>query len=352
MKIGIIIPTYNSENTIKQTLNSVKKLKKKKFIDIYCVVIDDKSKDKTNLIIQEYINNAVVDVFIKNRKNLGVSETRNIGIRECKDTDYVTFLDSDDEIIHSAFKELNNIIRSDLVFFNFYSRKKRKSQKIIPNILYNKSNGYVSDRDILNYLKKYLTQPNKESMLISSWAKLFKTSIIIKEKIFFNKQMRLFEDVEFNFKFLQYANKLRYINKELYVYNIPGGEKVLNTSTMGNNANIPDMFSYIKALRQLKIYVKKDQENKYNNLINHCTAVYTVISLIRVSIRINSIKSFLIVLKEIKIIFKKNNIVRSFKFYDQTKTQGNKLIPFFIRKKLFFFALLFSFVAGRKRYLK
>ena len=68
MFVSIVIPTYNSENTIKQTLNSVKNLKNKRFVDIYCVVIDDKSKDKTNLIIQDYIDKEVVDVFIENKK--------------------------------------------------------------------------------------------------------------------------------------------------------------------------------------------------------------------------------------------------------------------------------------------
>ena len=353
MKIGIVIPTYNSENTIKQTLNSVKNLKNKRFVDIYCVVIDDKSKDKTNLIIQDYIDKEVVDIFIENKKNLGVSETRNIGIKECKNTDYITFLDDDDEIIDSAFNQLNNIVNSDLVFFNFFVNRGNNLQKIKPNVSYNKVDGSISDLEILEYLKKYLIQPNKESLLISSWGKLFRSSIIFDNKIFFNKKMRLFEDVEFNFKFMQHANKLNYINKDLYIHNIPDGRKILDSATMGKYGDIADMFSYTNALHQLNLFLKKkDSKNNYKHLINHCISVYTVISLIRASIRIRSMYSFIKVLKDIRIIFNKNHLVQPFNFYDQNKTNGNFLIPFFIRKKLFFLALLFAVIEGRKRYFK
>lgn len=353
MKIGIVITAFNSEKTIYKTLDSVKKLKKEKYVDIFCVVVDDKSKDNTNLIIEDYVQKKIVDVYIKNKKNLGVSETRNIGIQKCRNTDFITFLDDDDEIIHSFFSKLDYKINSDLIFCDYYI-KKGLSRRLIKHLISNdKETGLISKLEFLKYIKKYLLNPNLEHLFVSSWGKLFSTSIIFKNKILFNKKMSQFEDIEFNFKFMMYAHKLKYINKALYLHNISLGIDVLDSATMGKNGNVYDMFSFTHALRYLNLYLKKiDPKKNYDQLLSHCKFVYSVIYLIRTSLRIRSIFSFCKVLKDIRKIFKKNNFAKSFVFHQQLKGHKSFMIPFLIRKELFFLALIFAFIEGRKKYFK
>jgi len=68
MKLSIIIPAYNEENTIKKILKDVQSLKLPNDMDREIIVIDDASKDKTLHEVQE--SNVPV-VLIKHENNRG-----------------------------------------------------------------------------------------------------------------------------------------------------------------------------------------------------------------------------------------------------------------------------------------
>ena len=70
--IGIIIPSFNNQGTIKRCLDSVERVKKNKNFIFYCVCIDDFSNDKTREILIEYNKKKVVDKIICNKSNKGV----------------------------------------------------------------------------------------------------------------------------------------------------------------------------------------------------------------------------------------------------------------------------------------
>lgn len=91
--VTIVIPVFNSEKYIAETLDSVKN-------QIYenweCLLIDDGSCDKSIEIMHNYASqDKRFKVFKRNRKPKGVSVCRNIGIDHAKGT-YLIFLDSDD----------------------------------------------------------------------------------------------------------------------------------------------------------------------------------------------------------------------------------------------------------------
>jgi glycosyltransferase involved in cell wall biosynthesis len=87
--ISIIIPIYNKEEYISETLNSVLSQTYKKF---EIIVIDDGSTDLTAKIIKEFYNQSVNYIYQENR---GVSSARNKGISLAK-YDLIAFLDADD----------------------------------------------------------------------------------------------------------------------------------------------------------------------------------------------------------------------------------------------------------------
>jgi len=89
---SIIIPVYNCEKTIKQTLDSVLN---QTFDDYELIIIDDCSKDESLNVINEYSNKFKDIKIIINNQNLGVANSRNIGFRIAKG-DFVALLDSDD----------------------------------------------------------------------------------------------------------------------------------------------------------------------------------------------------------------------------------------------------------------
>ena len=87
--ISVIIPAYNAEHTIQETLESVQK---QTFSDFEIIVIDDGSTDRTLDIVRE-----IADPRIKcfSYENGGVAMARNLGISHATG-EFIAFLDADD----------------------------------------------------------------------------------------------------------------------------------------------------------------------------------------------------------------------------------------------------------------
>lgn len=88
-EISVIIPTYNAEKTICETIESVCK---QTFIDLEILVINDGSTDATLENISA-INDPRLQVF--SYYNSGVAIARNRGIEKATGQ-YITFIDADD----------------------------------------------------------------------------------------------------------------------------------------------------------------------------------------------------------------------------------------------------------------
>ena len=87
--ISVVIPTYNAERTIVDTITSVQK---QTFSDFEIIVIDDGSKDKTVERLNT-IKDSRLKVFPY--ENGGVSVARNRGLAQATG-EYISFLDHDD----------------------------------------------------------------------------------------------------------------------------------------------------------------------------------------------------------------------------------------------------------------
>lgn len=90
--VSIIMPTYNSEKYISYSIKSVINQSYSKW---ELLVIDDGSNDETSNIIKKFQKVDTRIKYIRNEKNLGVSATRNRGIKLSRGT-WIAFLDSDD----------------------------------------------------------------------------------------------------------------------------------------------------------------------------------------------------------------------------------------------------------------
>ncbi len=90
-KVSIIIPAYNSENTIKSTIYSCLN---QTYKDIEIIVVDDGSIDNTGNIVRSIADSRIKYNFYENQ---GRSIARNTGLKLAKGK-YIQFLDSDDTI--------------------------------------------------------------------------------------------------------------------------------------------------------------------------------------------------------------------------------------------------------------
>lgn len=90
--ISVIIPVYNAEKFLKQTINTVLQQTYKNW---ELILVDDKSTDNSIEIISKYIEKNKNIRLIKNESNSGAAMSRNKGI-DVANGKYIAFLDADD----------------------------------------------------------------------------------------------------------------------------------------------------------------------------------------------------------------------------------------------------------------
>ncbi len=121
--VSIIIPTYNSE---KYLPDSIKSALRQTYKNIEIIVIDDGSTDKTKEIVSSYIKLYRSRIFYIYQENAGPGIARNRGIAESQG-DYIAFLDADDiwekeklsEQMHLFKKNKNCVfIHTDYKYFD------------------------------------------------------------------------------------------------------------------------------------------------------------------------------------------------------------------------------------------
>ena len=139
--ISVIIPTYNSENTIIRSINSVLNQKVNNFIEI--IIIDDNSIDKTVKKVKGIrIKNNFKITIIKNKINRGSGYCRRIGIKKAKGF-YLAFLDSDDYWLNNKLSDQIKFINKNpsikFTYSDFLKEYSYKKNYILPNKNSNKN---------------------------------------------------------------------------------------------------------------------------------------------------------------------------------------------------------------------
>ena len=134
--ITIILPNYNSEKYLDDTLKSIIS---QSYKDWNLKIVDDNSNIKTLNILKRYENEKNFEItYFKN--NMGAGYCRNLAIKNTN-SKYIAFIDSDD--IWEKNKLLNqlNFMEKNNFMFTFTSYSPFKSingkkifkKKIIPN---------------------------------------------------------------------------------------------------------------------------------------------------------------------------------------------------------------------------
>lgn len=103
-KVSVILPNYNGEDFIKDSVQSVLSQTN---VSLELIIIDDCSYDNSIEVIRKFKDPRVK--LIKLDNNMGVSNARNIGI-ENSTGDYISFIDSDDYWIESKLETQLNFM--------------------------------------------------------------------------------------------------------------------------------------------------------------------------------------------------------------------------------------------------
>lgn len=131
-EICVVIPCYNQDKYVKETIDS---LKKQIYEDFHCIIVNDGSTDNSEEVILENIKDDKRFEYYKN-ENHGLSYTRNFGIGKTN-SKYILCLDSDDKIstayIECAVRYLNKHPETSLFYGNalmFYDDGKMNFWKL------------------------------------------------------------------------------------------------------------------------------------------------------------------------------------------------------------------------------
>ncbi len=102
MKFSIITPTFNRAHTIERAIKSIKAQTYKNW---ELIIVDDGSTDDTYKVINPYLKEDKRIKYIKLNRNYGVNKARNVGLQNIsEDSEWVTFLDSDDIFLENALE--------------------------------------------------------------------------------------------------------------------------------------------------------------------------------------------------------------------------------------------------------
>lgn len=204
MKISILIPVYNSQDTI---YSSIRSAIKQTYKDIEIIVLDDGSTDNTGVRLDQYVKHYNNQLRVVHASHQGVASARNRLLAEAKG-DYVFFLDADDfinpETIESMVQvvEKNNaevvICGNDLQ--GVFGIKNCVQHQVCPN-----------RREVLRYLLKDYRVRNY------AWGKLIKRELWKDIKF---PDGKIFEDIYTIHKVLIKSTKTVIIPSIYYHYNI------------------------------------------------------------------------------------------------------------------------------------
>lgn len=207
-KVSIIIPFYDEPITIvERSLNSILSQTHKNY---EIIMINDNPSKYNEKEIFKLINQKNI-IYIKNEKNLGVSASRNKGIK-CASGEYIAFLDADDEFLNDKLEvQLKELVLTG-EDFSHTSYKRIGKEKLIINS--GKQDGDICKQCIY-------------SCGIATPTVMIKKDFLTKYNLKYNEKIQIGEDTCFWLDILQLTNAIGidipltnvYIDKESAAYN-------------------------------------------------------------------------------------------------------------------------------------
>lgn len=214
--ISIIIPAYNVKDYVGKCLLSIIK---QTFKEIEILIIDDGSNDGTKEIIELFRQDKRVKIFTQ--KNMGVSQARNLGLKNALGK-YIGFVDSDDWIDENYYEKLYQTVSKYNADIGITSIIKHKKSYIKYNLHYKKEKLAVSLKDKIKLCE------DKSHRIFSVWNRLYKKELIDRYNLTFPPG-RIMEDVPFSIRAIYYANSIVSVPHIKYHY-IERSSSIINSS--------------------------------------------------------------------------------------------------------------------------
>jgi glycosyltransferase involved in cell wall biosynthesis len=230
MKISVVIPAYNSEQTIGRAIDSV--LGQTRPAE-EIIVVDDGSTDRTAERVRAYGDK----VRLIQQPNAGVSVARNAAIAAATG-DWIAFLDADDEWLPKKLRlqtqQLNRFEDLKWAFTNFYRKTGVSQEPIITHAPAQFASLLKNDAWFEDYLKAEANGAN-------TWT----TTILVRKSVFdtvglFVPGMKRAQDVDVWYRIAYQYPQVGYLAEPLAVYHMD----TLASSTKVND-QVNDLIGFL-----------------------------------------------------------------------------------------------------------
>ena len=204
VKVSVIIPAYNSEQYLRQCLDSVVKQTLEE-IEIIC--IDDGSTDATYHIFREY-EEKYNNIQIYTQENQGVSYARNRGIMLATG-EYIAFMDADDYYYDG-----------DTLKCLYETAKKENASICGGSLIYDWQGVMRKPQDEAMYFERASRRFFRDEAIVYGFTRfIYLKELLHKEKIAF-PSVGYFEDPYFLILAMIKAEEYYVIDKAVYVYRV------------------------------------------------------------------------------------------------------------------------------------
>ena len=230
--VSIILPVYNAQNHLARCVGSICA---QTYRNIEIIILNDGSKDQSLPVCEDF-RQKDPRILLVDKANSGVSDTRNLGLKLASGK-YVEFVDSDDYLDPDFTERLVAAAEENEADFVIAPYKMvipagaSKPEQVLDKIQdelgvmsvarppevreYGFLPAGVYDKD--TFALRLMDKPASYFYSVL-WNKLYRRDILTGNDIQFVSEMRWAEDLVFNLRYIQYAERFVAIDKPGYYY--------------------------------------------------------------------------------------------------------------------------------------
>lgn len=204
--VTVVIPCYNCESTIDETLES---LAAQSFRNFEVLCVNDGSTDGTQAKLRHWVDSNRLSLRIVDQPNGGVSKARNRGIEDAHGT-YLAFVDADDIVHPDYLRLIHDGIKSADVSYCRLSRRLSDVHQCLASLTALRSQ---NQREAMSKLLYEMGQ-------YGFYCYLYSKALLTRLSLRFDENTKFGEDREFNWKYLCHCQTVSWIDLPLYGYRV------------------------------------------------------------------------------------------------------------------------------------
>lgn len=245
--ISLIIPVYNVEKYLEDCLNSVIN---QSFTNIEIICVEDCSTDQSRFLLSQISKRDSRIRVIYNEHNMGLSASRNRGMKEAKGK-YIYFLDSDDMIQEDALDELYKLSEQTDIDILYFNTKQILEQGVGNEYSSYKEHHTYYTRETVTGRQLFLEFMRRRDFDETVWRQFYNRRFLTENNILFVEGY-VHEDTLFSLEAILRAKRVRCVPLVCHIYRRRNGSITVSAEQTINRL-FGDIYIYQKLFDYLDI---------------------------------------------------------------------------------------------------